>query len=786
VATLISSNRSRGIKNSLAKWLITLGGISVLFTLVLIFMYLLYVVKPIFESAKIEQTVNISIDSSRNEKVLGSGVDELKELAYQITAAGNIDFYHLKASDPKADNQFAVGDNSLSTSLFVSDDFNQEQVVKVVNSFSQNKLLHTTTGKTLLIQPSFYATYANDSREIIPQVNYPLGQESLIIDQQQIPLSQLAFAIDDERIVFVGFTEDKRLIKTSFIAEDDFSSSNGDDVVYQTIFQQIEIFDDVIDGNIDEIKVTPDLSLAFIRSASTVYVYSLNDDEEVSLKATIKPTLDNKDTYLTSMGLLSGSSSVLLGDSSGRVSQWFEVATDEGRQFKQIRSFKADNDQASSDNVEYDNKSQPSNAITAIYTEQYRKSFYTMTQSGMVNVFYTTSAAHLWQGQLTSTQPETFTIAPRANGLIVIVNDPLDVNNKKLQVFSVHNEHPEVTWQALWQEVWYEGYPEPDYVWQSTSGSDDFEGKFSLVPISFGTIKAALYAMLFAVPVALTAAIYTAYFMTPGLRKKVKPTIEMMEALPTVILGFLAGLWLAPIMEEYLPAIFLLFIFLPLATLITAFSWHKLPNQLKDKLPETLAPILLIPVIILATYAAFTLSPVLEDSFFNGDMRQYLTNDLGIDFDQRNALVVGIAMGFAVIPTIFSMAEDAIFSVPGHLTSGSLALGATQWQTLIGVVLLTASPGIFSAIMMGLGRAVGETMIVLMATGNTPILDWSIFQGMRTLAANIAVEMPESEVGSSHYRILFLAAFVLFIFTFIFNTAAEFVRQRLREKYSSM
>jgi phosphate transport system permease protein len=410
-----------------------------------------------------------------------------------------------------------------------------------------------------------------------------------------------------------------------------------------------------------------------------------------------------------------------------------------------------------------------------------------MTANGDVNVFYTTSSAHLWQGKLTAVEPSAFAIAPRANGLVAINSTKNEQGTTQtLQIFNVHNEHPEVTWKALWQEVWYEGYPEAEYIWQSTSGSDDFEGKFSLVPISFGTIKAALYAMLFAVPIALTAAIYTAYFMTPVLRKKVKPTIEMMEALPTVILGFLAGLWLAPLMEEYLPAIFLLFIFLPLATVITAFAWHKLPGKLKEKLPETLAPLLLIPVMILAIYAAFSLSEVLELLFFGGDMRQYLTNDLGIDFDQRNALVVGIAMGFAVIPTIFSMAEDAIFSVPGHLTSGSLALGATQWQTLIGVVLLTASPGIFSAVMMGLGRAVGETMIVLMATGNTPILDWSIFQGMRTLAANIAVEMPESEVGSSHYRILFLAAFVLFVFTFVFNTAAEFVRQRLREKYSSM
>ncbi|KGJ93067.1 ABC transporter permease subunit [Colwellia psychrerythraea] len=775
MATLVSSNRSRGVKNSLAKWLITLGGISVLFTLVLIFLYLLYVVKPIFESAQIEPKVSITLDLKANDKVLSTGVDELQEVAYQITETGNIDFYHLKASAPKADNQFSVGDNALSMSLFASDDLNQERVTNVVNSFSANKILHTAKGNTVLIQPSFYAKYANDTREIIPQVNYPLGKDSLIIDEQQAPLSNLAFAMDDEKIVFVGFTQDKRLIKTSFIAEDDFSSSSdGEDVEYETIFQQIEL----LEGKVDEIKVTPDLSLAFIRVASTVYVYSLSDDDEVNLKATIKPTLDNNGTYLTSMALLSGSSSVLLGDSNGQISQWFEVATEAGRKFKQIRSFDARG-------IEGRN-SQTSNAITTIYTEQYRKSFYTMTDNGMVNVFYTTSSAHLWQGKLGSAQPEAFAIAPRANGLIIVDNDSIDGKKTNLQVFSVHNEHPEVTWQALWQEVWYEGYPEPDYIWQSTSGSDDFEGKFSLVPISFGTIKAALYAMLFAVPIALTAAIYTAYFMTPVMRKKVKPTIELMEALPTVILGFLAGLWLAPLMEEYLPAIFLLFIFLPISTLITAFAWYNLPNHWKDKLPETLAPLLLIPVMVLAIYAAFALSGVLELAFFNGDMRQYLTNDLGIDFDQRNALVVGIAMGFAVIPTIFSMAEDAIFSVPSHLTSGSLALGATQWQTLIKVVLLTASPGIFSAVMMGLGRAVGETMIVLMATGNTPILDWSIFQGMRTLAANIAVEMPESEVGSSHYRILFLAAFVLFIFTFIFNTAAEFVRQRLREKYSSM
>jgi phosphate transport system permease protein len=292
--------------------------------------------------------------------------------------------------------------------------------------------------------------------------------------------------------------------------------------------------------------------------------------------------------------------------------------------------------------------------------------------------------------------------------------------------------------------------------------------------------------MLFAIPLSILGAIFTAYFMAPKMRQVVKPSIEIMEALPTVILGFLAGLWLAPLVESHLPGIFTLFVCLPVVVLVFAYLWHLLPMELRSRVPDGWEAALLIPCLALAVWAALAVSPLLELWFFNGNMPGWLENELGIGFDQRNSLVVGIAMGFAVIPTIFSIAEDAIFSVPKHLTNGSLALGATPWQTLVRVVLLTASPGIFSAVMMGVGRAVGETMIVLMATGNTPVMDLSIFQGMRTLSANIAVEMPESEVDSTHYRVLFLAALVLFIFTFLFNTGAELIRQRLPGKYSSL
>ncbi len=225
---------------------------------------------------------------------------------------------------------------------------------------------------------------------------------------------------------------------------------------------------------------------------------------------------------------------------------------------------------------------------------------------------------------------------------------------------------------------------------------------------------------------------------------------------------------------------------LPLGILATSLLWWKSPSAIRHRVPDGWEAVILIPVIIALVWASFALSMPLEHALFGGDMRSWMYNELGIGFDQRNALVIGLAMGFAVIPTIFSITEDAIFSVPKHLTLGSLALGATPWQTLVRVVILTASPGIFSAVMIGLGRAVGETMIVLMATGNTPVMDFSVFEGMRTLAANIAVEMPESEVDSSHYRILFLAAMVLLSFTFVVNTLAEIVRHRLRKKYSSL
>lgn len=466
---------------------------------------------------------------------------------------------------------------------------------------------------------------------------------------------------------------------------------------------------------------------------------------------------------LTDMIFQLGSQSLLLGDSHGQIQQGFLVRDERDvPRMTIIRSL-----------------SLGAKPISQLVPEARRKGLVAVDSAGRLGVFNTTAANRVLDRPLFSQAPDQLALSPRADQLLALAGG-------QLQVFRLHNPHPEVTLASLWQRVWYEGYDEPDWVWQSSSASNAFEPKFSLTPLAFGTLKAAFYALLLSIPLALCAAIYTAHFMAPALRRKIKPVIELMEALPTVVLGFFAGLFLAPFMEQYLPGIFALLVLLPPGLLLFGYLWFRLPENWRYRVPDGWHAVLLLPVVLGLSALALSLSQPLEIQLFGGDMRNWLTNEMGIAYDQRNALVVGLAMGFAVIPTIYSIAEDALFGVPSSLSHASLALGATPWQTVMWVILPTASPGIFSAVMIGTGRAVGETMIVLMATGNTPVMSGNPFEGMRTLAANIAVEMSESAVGSTHYRILFVAALVLFVFTFVVNTLAELVRQRLRHKYSRL
>jgi phosphate transport system permease protein len=234
------------------------------------------------------------------------------------------------------------------------------------------------------------------------------------------------------------------------------------------------------------------------------------------------------------------------------------------------------------------------------------------------------------------------------------------------------------------------------------------------------------------------------------------------------------------------PALALMLVVLPLLVLLAGYAWKGLPRSFRGRFPEGTEAIFFVGVLGFGIWLCLRLSQPFEALAFGGNFQSWLTETTGLAFDQRNAVVVGLAMGFAVIPILFAIAEDAFSNVPRNLVAGSLALGADRWQTVTRVVLPTASPGIFSGVMIGFGRAIGETMIVLMATGNTPIMDWNPWNGFRTLSANIAVEIPEAPHGGTLYRTLFLAALLLFLLTFVINTIAELVRQRLRERYSQL
>jgi len=601
-------------------------------------------------------------------------------------------------------------------------------------------------------------TYPNGTnRVIVPEIEFPLGAETIQVDPQGQALTMLSVQSIDDRTTFAALTSDKRVVLKSVIKEEDFL----DDTAFTLTEKAAEISLSE-SAAITHLRLDIDQRELYLAdNKGFIHYYDVQNTAAPRLIQKVKAVPTGVD--ITSVEFLTGGISILVGRSDGHIDQWFPVRDKENNYtLHNVRSFDA--------------QTQP---IIAIAPEQARKGFLALDDSGELGVYHTTAERTLLVEPFVTGDDVVMAISPRANGLISTTAEG------QVKLLDVDNEHPDISWHSIWQDVWYESRDQPEYIWQSSSASNDFEPKFSLAPLTFGTIKAAFYAMLVAVPLAIMGAIFTAYFMSPKMRTLVKPTIEIMEALPTVILGFLAGLWLAPLVEDNLPGVFSILIMTPIMIILTAWGWTKLPRQWRERIPDGWEAAILIPVVILVGFLSMSVSQTIELWLFDGNMPRYL-NEIGIDFDQRNSLVVGLVMGFAVIPTIFSITEDAIFGVPKHLTIGSLALGATPWQTMTRVVLLTASPGIFSAVMIGLGRAVGETMIVLMATGNTPIMDFNIFEGFRALSANIAVEMPEAEVDSSHYRVLFLAALVLFVATFVLNTIAEVVRQRLRNKYSSL
>ncbi len=732
--------RIRAFKDRFARWAVSVGGMAVLGAITLIFFYLAYVVMPMFQGASLESRKPVQV-AWLNEAAapLLLTQEEQNQMAMRLDQNGRVQFFDAKTMQAMTSFQLPIPADVRIVSLA------QDQP-------GSNRVgLGLSNGQVLVFQHRYKLSYPNDVQTITPSVEFPFGEAPIALDPQGRALDHIGLNLNGGTLMLAGSTGTE-LHVLSLGREENLMTGeitvSEERVVLPQISEPVKAL--IIDPR--------HMWMYVVNGRATADVFDLRSK---SLNGRYK-LLEDGNLEVSNATSLLGGISLMIGDSSGGIAQWFMVRQEDGKaSLTSIRSFQLED-----------------SPIVQIIPEERRKGFIALDAKGNLGLFHSTAHRTLLIEPIAEGQALA-ALSPRANRVLV-------ERDGELQRFIIDNPHPEVSFSSMWGKVWYENYDAPDYVWQSTAANTDNEPKLSLAPLAFGTLKAAFYAMLLATPLAIAAAIYTAYFMAPAMRRKVKPVIELMEALPTVILGFFAGLFLAPYVEGHLPGIFSLLLFTPIGILLAGYLWSRLPESIRLSVPDGWEAALLIPVILLVGYVSLAMSGHLENWLFDGNMRQWLTNDLGIPFDQRNALVVGLAMGFAVIPNIYSIAEDAVFSVPKSLTFGSLALGATPWQTMMRVVILTASPGIFSAVMIGMGRAVGETMIVLMATGNTAIMDMNIFEGLRTLAANVAVEMPESQVGGTHYRMLFLSALVLLAFTFVMNTLAELVRQRLRVKYASL
>jgi phosphate transport system permease protein len=829
-----------------ARVLITLGGIGTIVAVLLVGVFLLAVALPLFRSAtaRVEATASLGADAPAPK---GLGVDESGAVAWAVAQNGDLKVFAVAdgrtlAEIPGHDSglegvtALRVVPGTLHAAAGFADGSVRSGRLGLESSFVEPADL--PAGTTL---PAKGAAVTGDSGLLVrasngrlarirPVVEFDPATKSLaeaIVDIDITPLAggPLVAAIDESGRTRVEAVSSKRNLLT-------------DEVVTTAIGGTIEPEADFAPRFVRVSELGDHVFL--IAADGRARRHMIRDVESPVAMETFEASPSGE---VAAVERLFGGTSLAVADGAGTVRIFFPTrgiatAASDGLATVAAREF-------------------PSSgaAVTGLAASPRSRLFAATDAAGGVRLLQATTGATVIRAAIDApTGASRASIGPREDRVIV-------ASGGRLASLAFDAGHPEVSLRTLVRPVWYESYPGPVHAWETT-GHEAFESKFGLVPLIFGTIKATLYAMLFATPVAILAAIYASQFMHPVWRSRIKPTIELMAGLPSVVLGFVAGLVFAPWLEgAAMPVIAGLFV-VPLTLALAAHLWQLVPAGWRSRLAGwrfALVALVALPAGVLASRAT---APWVELGLFQGDFRGWLDGRGGSGFGgwmlalvplsavavaiatgrmvgpwlrragrgwtdrraalaslgvfvvgtlaaialaaaaavfldalrldtrgglfgtyvQRNALVVGIGMSFAIIPLIFTIADDALTSVPDHLRSASLGAGATPWQTAVRVIVPAAASGLFSAVMIGLGRAVGETMIVLMAAGNTPIVDWNVFNGFQTLSAAIATELPEAARGTAHYRVLFLAALVLFALTFVVNTVAEIVRQRFRRR----
>ena len=737
--------------------LIRFGGVSVVAAVIGMLIFLVCQVLPLFSGAKLESLTPVTFESTAQ----AFGEDEYGELPFTCDATGTLIFRRAYSGSASAPGAVV---KTWSPALAPG------QKVTALRTYPRDGLvvLGLSDGSVIEVKVSYKIAFdEKGGRTPQPQIVALPAQQ---LGKNLLPcLDVWSVKGPNGHLVICRQQEAGRdFLTAARLTEKPVQVVQG----IVPALKSFSIASDIPDLERVLVPSTAD-SVIVIRKDGEVRVYTV-DEEDVTFLQSFRPFASQPDSRIAAAGLIFGNVSLVVNSYSGVEEVWsiYPQVQSNGqslRRWGKIHDCEA-----------------LAGAGKGIFPAVGNKCYLTVA-GGRMQIRNMTNGSLRWDAPAPASEIRQVVFSRNYDRLTVLSADGV------LRRWSIEDHHPEASWNTFFGKIWYEGASAPAYTWQSSSGADEFEAKYSLVPLLYGTIKGTFYALLFAIPIALLAAIYVSQFLRPELKKIIKPTMEIMASLPSVVLGFLAGLWLAPIVDANLLPLICLVAALAPAALTAGFAWSSLPQPIRRKVGPGWEFAYLIPFVVFCGWLAWQSAPLIESTFFSvkdvasgqtiSDFREWWRQNSGWSYDSRNSLVVGFVMGFAVIPIVFTIAEDALSNVPDALVSGSLALGASRWQTVWSVVVPTAISGIVSGIMIGFGRAVGETMIVVMATGNTPVMEANPFNGMRTLSANIAVELPEAAVGHTHYRALFLGACCLFALTFVINTFAEILRQRLRERY---
>ncbi len=534
----------RSRKDLLASRVIGLGGLVVIAAVLLILFYLMYVVAPLFMPAKLSRASLEGDVGWLNNDTAYLALEEQQQVAFRVTQNGTADFFSLDGLQLLESTDIRAGDRKVA---IVAGDQGHSGLVAVAFDDGQVSLLRN--------QYSTDFSAGIELRKIIPKLDFPHGTDPRAL-MPDGGITGLVLSDNESELVLAA-------------------AGSGGRVRFERNIKQ----ENLLSGEIKLESTVKTLEVDFEIAAITIssdhrWLYLANESGEIHFFSTVTmqeaQAVKVSDQAITSMSMLLGGISVLAGDADGNITQLFPVRDGDNQySLEIIRRFEGHQ-----------------SAITQIIPEKRRKGFIAVDAANNLTIFHSTAGKTVLSEKLAG-QPTALALAPRASGLLLLYG------NNDVEFMDIDNEHPEVSFASLWSEVWYENYSEPEYVWQSSASSNEFEPKFSLTPLAFGTLKAALYAMLFALPLALMGAAYTAYFMSPALRRMVKPTIEIMAALPTVILGFLAGLWFAPFLEENLAGMFSLMLVIPAGLLLFAWFWTKADWKVKDYVKEGWEPVLL-------------------------------------------------------------------------------------------------------------------------------------------------------------------------------------------------